>query len=224
MNSPFDRFEPARSKSPGWTFMTARTRRKIVTSKRLLPVVTTAATKTTSRSMMVERNRRTHIFFTRNDAVTITTLHRCRAAMQRVTKPSSKSDRVLRSSYERPELVTHSTGCNVAAVCFRLRRMTAKTGVVSTRTRRDRKRNTATSRTMTTTATDSRVLRVIERDAKTAQGWKRLHCSRLNICMTDRADRTGATRELTLMTTRARRVLVLSRQSRLRGVRFAPVT
>ena len=102
--------------------------------------------------------------------------------------------------------------------------MAAKTGVVSTRACGDRKRNTATSRTMTTTATDPLVLRVIERDSKTSQRRKRLHCPRLNIRMTDRADRTGATRKLTLMTTRARRVLVLPRQSRLRGVCFAPVT
>ena len=80
---------------------------------------------------------------------------------------------------------------------------------------------------MTTTAADAQrlVLRMIERQSKTLQRRKRLHCSRLNIRMTDRADRArGATRKLRLMTTSARRVLVFARQSGLRSVGFAPVT
>ena len=103
--------------------------------------------------------------------------------------------------------------------------MTAKTVLVRVDSTRNRERNTAISRAMTTVTSGARMLRMIELPIETSQGRKRLHRASLSVCMTDRANRTTtATRKLRLMTTDTRRVLIFSGQRRLHRIVFASMT
>ena len=102
--------------------------------------------------------------------------------------------------------------------------MTAKTVSMRTDSPRDRERNPSIGGTMTTVTSRATMLCVIEFTIETSQRRERFHRSRLGVRMTDRANRTTATRKLRLMTTDTRRVLIFSGQGRLYGIVFAPVT
>lgn len=137
--------------------------------------------------------------------------------MIRVAETHSKRRRLLRRANEPPELVTRVARRDVAAArSLRPGSVTAKTRHVRIHPRRDRKRNTAATASMTTAAFRARMLRMIELHIKTPQRRKRSHLSTLRVGMTVRTDLTSRIRELLLMTTRARRMVVLARQRRLR--------
>jgi hypothetical protein len=137
--------------------------------------------------------------------------------MIRVAETHSKRRRLFRSANEPPELMTRAARRDVAtARRLRTLSVTAKTCHVRVRPRRDRERNTATTSSMTTTALAARMLRMIELDIETPQRRKGLHLSTLRVCMANRTDLTSRIRELLLVTTCARRMIVFPRQRRLR--------
>ena len=109
--------------------------------------------------------------------------------------------------------MTNSTRRDIATVYFCLRLMTPETRVVRIQSRWNGQRNTASSRSMTTTALGSGVdvQRVIEPAAKALQRRKRLDFFRSGIRMADRADRAGVVGKERRMTTDTRRVLIFSR-------------
>src|SRR6478672_3015097 len=99
--------------------------------------------------------------------------------------------------------------------------MTTETSVVRASPAGNRKGNATIEWLMATVAPRAAVdvQRMVEARAKTSQGRKRLHSSRLNIRMTDSADWTRTFREQLRVTTAARRVLIFSRQGWLHGIR-----
>jgi hypothetical protein len=121
--------------------------------------------------------------------------------------------------------MTNSTGGDIAAVCFCLRLMTTETRVVRIHSARNRQRDTAPGRSMTTTALGPGidVQRMIESAAEASQRRKRFHRFCLSICMADRANGTGVVGKQRRMTTDTRRMLIFTRQRRLRGIVFPPV-
>jgi hypothetical protein len=68
------------------------------------------------------------------------------------------------------------------------------------------------------------VLGVIESRVETAQRWKRLDLSTLNIRMTNRTNWTGRICELLRVTTRARRMCSLAGQGRLGRIVLTTMT
>lgn len=200
--------------------MTTRTHRKIVTTKRFLAVVTSHATKSASRGVMIEGDGRSYFSaLARTNLMAIKTF---RPVVIVVTEPSSKSDSARRRPHERLRPVANSTRRNIAPVRLRLRRVAAKTCVVRTEPGRNRESHTTIERPVTTTAPGIRMQRMIEPAAETSQRRKCLYC--LTICMADRANRTRATGKQRLMTTNTRCVFIFSGQRWLRGIGLTPVT
>lgn len=142
-----------------------------------------------------------------------------------VAETHAKRRRLFRRANEPPELMTRAARRDVASARrLRTRSVTAKTRHMRIHARRDRKRNTAATASMATATVRTRMLRMIEQDIKTPQRRKRFHLSTLRVGMADRTDLTSRICELLLVTTRARRMIVLARQRRLRGVVGATMT
>ena len=107
--------------------------------------------------------------------------------------------------------MTSAARRDVFPIRLRTRRVTAKTSDVRIHPRRNREPDTATITPVTSRASSTIVLRVIEPRIKTAQRWKRFHLSALRVCVTDRADRARRICELLRVTTRARRMCSFAR-------------
>jgi len=112
--------------------------------------------------------------------------------------------------------MTSTARRNVLPIRLRARRVTAKTGDVSIRSRGNRESNPATITPVTCGTSSITVFRVVKFRVETLQRWKRFDLSALRVSVTNRADGARWICELLRVTTRARRVCSFARQCRLR--------
>jgi hypothetical protein len=110
---------------------------------------------------------------------------------------------------------------DVASICLRAWRVTAKTRDVSTQSRWYRQSNTTKGSPVTSATSSARVFRVIEPRVKAAQRGKRLHFSALSVRVTDRTDLAGGICKLLCVTAGARSMCSLTGQRWLRRIILA---
>ena len=106
-----------------------------------------------------------------------------------MTKPNPERTRLLRSADQLSGLMTRAARRDVFPIRLCARRVTAKTRDVRIQSRRNREPDTTTIAPVTSGASRTIVLRVIEPRIETAQRWKRFDLSTLRVCVTDGADR-----------------------------------
>src|SRR6266496_1233715 len=125
------------------------------------------------------------------------------------------------------QLMTRTTGRNIAAAGLCCRSVTLITSCVRVESRRYREGNAATRRSMTRRTTDTfhlHMQRVIKLHAKALQTWKRFQGSCFYVGVTDGADRTLRIRKLLRMTSGAGKVTGAARKLRARRISLATMT
>ena len=172
---------------------------------------------------MIERLRCTYSPPARLNAMAFITRQSVVAIVFCMTEADAKCRCRLRRANVPFHLMACATRGNVAPVCLRAWCVTSKTVVMRIEPTWDRKRDSTTQwpvTTRTTQAAQVLVSRVFEAHSKTRKSRKRLHRTRLCVCMTDRANRMSRVCKLLRMTTRTRCVTRSSRHRRPGSVRF----
>ncbi len=190
---PDGRATDPRLKMPGCSGVATFARREIFAAERAFAVMTSHAALPAAGGVMIERLRRCYLPALRLTRAHLVTFVAVNFLMFDVAEANPKRGHHFRRARIASQLMTRPARGNIAAAGLGTRSVTTITGCVGVEAGRNRHGNAAARFAMTSRATHAahaQVARVIELHAKTFQARKRFQCSRLNIGVTDRADRT----------------------------------
>ena len=196
--------------------------RKVITAKCPLPVVTRHAAQSASRSVVIERLRRSHLkslSCTGTYVMTIITTQSFVPVVLRMTEANAKSSGHFTGAHVTPWVMTNTARGNLLVARLRLWAVTLVASDVRVGSRRNRHSHTAATGPMTsctTNAAQSHVARVIEFHIEASETGKCFERSRLRLAVADGADRIRRISKLLYVTTSARQVI---RASGNRGTR-----
>jgi len=183
-------------------------------------VVVATCTTLNPRSCKVHRGRRCCNLASAGhpclDRMAATALQSAASAMLRMIEILGKRRRPIRIPARTPRLVARAARPDVFSTALGLRPVALVAGVVCSKARRDGQRNTSPRRLVAGRASClPNMPAVIEPCGEAFQARKPLHCPRLGVRMTYRADRVAAICELLGMTARARKMSREFRSGRL---------